>query len=60
MSKYSELDILKQRELKENQKPANEVFCPICHKSDRVVFIYRPEIYEYNFYCCLCEKGFDD
>ena len=40
------------------EEPKNKVKCPYC-KSDKVTFIFRPEIYEYDFVCKVCEKGFN-
>lgn len=35
------------------------VECPFC-KGKRIITIYRPEIYEFPYFCRDCDKGFTE
>ena len=34
------------------------IVCPHC-KEEEVIEIYRPEVYEFTFFCRSCDKGFN-
>jgi hypothetical protein len=39
-------------------KRTEKIKCPFC-KTDKVTQIYKPEVYEYSFFCRECQNGFN-
>ena len=33
--------------------------CPVCGNNMKVTTIYRPEVFEFSYYCSNCDKGFN-
>lgn len=39
--------------------PESTLQCPYCDRRGNITRIYRPEVYEYSYFCNNCSKGFN-